>query len=54
MPTDPDSNKNLRAAGTVAIWVWILIALSPFVVGFLCCVVGPILLAAVGAASDER
>ncbi len=39
-PPQHDPNKGIRTAGTIAIWVWILIALIPILligVCFACC-----------------
>lgn len=45
MPPPHDPNANLRTAGTVAIWVWVLLAAVPLVVILACtamCILGSI------------
>lgn len=36
-PTPPDPNRQLRQAGTIAIWMWILMIGGPVLLVVLCC-----------------
>lgn len=51
-PRQPDPNQGIRTAGTVAIWVWVVLTLLPIVVIGLC-VLGCFAAGIIGAATSD-